>query len=217
MLQNSGATLPCPQTDGNVSWTRYRDGTKTTLAIIEKGEDKIYDKRFGVLADNSLVIMKVLLSDSGMYMCNFRQIYLNVTTDPKSVGSTFGLNGKNGDEEPADQTSSDIWKTAAPGAAAAVLALLSVVTLILYLKRRRQKNQNQTVTEVIYEEVKDVVEEPWLENPYVYISETAAVSNLYSKVDKQRRSGGEECVYSLAQTSPQTGSLGPASHYHAVA
>lgn len=135
----------------------------------------------------------------------------------------MGPNGKNADEESGDPTSPDIWKTAAGVAVGAVLALLSVFSLILCLKRRGQKNQNQTVAEVIYEEVKHVEEEPWLENPYVYISETADTStptvvDVYSKVNKQRAggSGGEECVYSLAQTSPQTGSLGSGSHCHAV-
>lgn len=216
------AKLPCPWTHTDVSWKQYRNGKLITLASIKNGEDIIHDKHFGVLADNSLVIMKVFLSDTGMYLCNSSRIYLNVTTDLESVGSTLGPTQKNADDESGDQMSPDIWKTAA-GVAVLLLALLFIVTLILCLKRRGQRNQNPTVAEVIYEEVKHVEEEPWLENPYAYISETAdtstpTVSNLYSKVNKRKTGGssGEECVYSLAQTSPQTGSLGSASHYHAV-
>lgn len=210
------ATLPCPWKHTDVSWKRYINGKLTTLASTKNGKLTIHDKRFALQADNSLVIMKVVLLDSGMFQCNSGQIYLDVTTDPKSVGSALVPNGKNADEESGDQTSPDVWKTVAGVAVGAVLALLSVITLILYLKRRGQRSQNQTVAEVIYEEVKHVEEEP-LENPYVYIIGTAdtptvTVSDLYSKVNKPR----EECVYSLAQTSPQTGSLGSASHYHAV-
>lgn len=212
-MQYTMATLTCPQAYTDVSWTRYRNGEKITLASIKNGREIIPDKRFALQADKSLVIMKVNLSDSGMYQCNFKKIYLNVMT----IGSTLDPNGKNAADESGDQTSPEIWKTAAGIAVGAVLALLSIVTLILCLKWRGQKNQNQTVAEVVYEEVKHVEEEPWLENPYVYISETAdtstaTVSDLYSKVNKWR----EECVYSLAQTSPQTGSLGSGSHYHAV-
>lgn len=223
VLQHTMATLPCPRKHTDVSWTRYINGEKITLASIKNGRDIIPDKRFALQADKALVIMKVFPSDSGMYLCSSSRIYLNVTTDLKSVGSTLGPNQKNADEESGNQTSLDIWKTAAGVAAGAALALLSVVTLILCLKRRGQRNQNQTVADVIYEEVKHVEEEPWLENPYVYISETAhtstpTVSVLDSKVNKQRVGGssGEECVYSLAQSPPQTGSLGSGSNYHAV-
>lgn len=220
VLQHTMATLPCPQRHTNVSWTRFRNGKPITLASIKNGGDVIPDKHFALQADNSLVIMKVLPSDSGMYLCSSSRIYLNVTTDPKSVGSTLGPNQKNVGEESGDQTSPDIWKTAAGVTVGAALALLSVVTLILCLKRRSQK---QSVAEVIYEEVKHVEGEPSLENPYVYISETADASTptagvLYCKVSRQRAGGssGEECVYSLAQLSPQTGSLASAPHHHAV-
>lgn len=216
------ATLPCPQGQPNGSWTRYINGKRITLASIKNGEDVIPDKRFGLQADNSLVIMKAFLSDTGMFMCGSSKIYLNVTTDPKSVGSTLGSDGEDGGKGSGDNASPDISKAAAGVAAGAAVTLLSVVALILCLKRSGQEDQKRTVAEVIYEEVKHVEEEP-LENPYVYISEAAdasaaTVCALYSKVNKQRAGGssGEEFVYSLAQTSPQTGSLGSGSHYHAV-
>lgn len=218
VLQDTMAKLPCPQRHTSVSWTRYINGERITLASIKNGEDVIPDKRFALEADNTLVIMKALVSDSGMFMCGSSKIYLNVTTDPKSVGSTLGSDGEDADKGSGDYASPDIWKAAAGVAVGAAVTLLSVVALILCLKRRGQKDQKRTVAE----EVKHVEEEP-LENPYVSISEaadasTATVCVLYSKVNKQRAGGssGEEFVYSLAQTSPQTGSPGSGSHYHAV-
>lgn len=229
-LQNSQATLPCHDTKENVTWTRYLNGNgnRLTLVRIKNGKEEILDKNFGSLADKSLVIKKVSASDSLTYLCNEKQVYLKVTTDPNMVdagnvrqrndGLGFGLGpdekGIAADAE--NQHSSDFWKIPVGAVVGAALMLLSVLTMRLISKKRRETNANvdKSGTEVIYEEIEAGTQQPRresdVESPYYWtsISEIPSTStspndNLYSTVNKLKT----ECVYYLAEDPTQSGKV----------
>lgn len=214
VLQNKTAKLPCSHTKGDVSWSRLRNGERVILVSSKNGREIITDKRFGYQADNSLVILKVKPSDSGMYFCNRSKIYLEVTTDPSVVtpatprNSGLGLDTEN-------QQSSDFWKVPAGVIVGAALTLLSILTLRLCSKKSRETNTDvdKPGAEVIYEEIEAGEEQADVESPY-WVSETLSAStppnnNLYSTVNKLKTTGrsSEVCVYYLAQNPPQTGNV----------
>ncbi|XP_038590407.1 uncharacterized protein LOC119914931 [Micropterus salmoides] len=242
VLQNTVAVLPCPHKKGNVEWSRYIGGERVILVTIENGEEKKTNKCYGSQADNSLLITNVQSTDSAMYMCNKSQIYLKVTTDPNMVGpnagnapvtprndglgfgSVPGLRGEAAAEE-ADtekQRSSDLWKVPVGVLVGAASVLLVFFTLRFCSKKKAGTNSNmvETVTEVIYEEIKDGEEQPRtesdVESPYYWASITETPSSLsppnynqYSTINKLKTGGRsyEECVYYFAQNPPQTGNI----------
>ncbi|KAM8772154.1 uncharacterized protein AB9X84_007736 [Acanthopagrus schlegelii] len=220
--QNTQVTLPCPHKVGNVQWSRFINGAKVVIVRIEDGKEKIPDKHYGSLADNSLVIRDVRLSDSTMYFCNDSRIYLQVTTDPNVVTQrNDGLNEGAAAEDPQNHRSSGSWKLAAGAVVGAALVTLVVFLLRFCPKNREETNSNvnETVTDVIYEEIEAGEEQPRrdsdVESPYYWtsISETLSTStptnhNLYSSVNKLKTGGhSEEAVYYLAQNPAQTGSV----------
>ncbi|XP_051237849.1 uncharacterized protein LOC127352974 isoform X3 [Dicentrarchus labrax] len=232
VLQNSVATLPCPHKMGDVTWTRFKGGTEVIL--VKNGKLKTSDERFVSLPDNSLQIKHVTLDDETMYLCNGSRVYLTVKPDPNMVdagnvpvtstisgpGSGLGPGQKGvtaaGDSDPENQQPSDSWKVAVGAVVGAALVLLGVLTFKFCSKKRRETNvavDRTTDAEVIYEEIVDGEEQPRresdVESPYYLAgsSETPLTNNLYSAVNKSKRSS-EECVYYLAQNPPQTGSAG---------
>ncbi|KAM6975015.1 uncharacterized protein LKV04_016485 isoform 1-T1 [Tautogolabrus adspersus] len=73
--QKNQITLRCPHpVEGKVTWSREKDGNKTDLMTIEgeKETTHILDpyKRYTALADKSLFIKRVYISDAGRYLCN---------------------------------------------------------------------------------------------------------------------------------------------------
>lgn len=228
VLQKESARLPCPHKKGDISWSRFINGKKVILVSIKNGREIRDDKRFGYLADNSLFIMKVTSSDSGMYFCNQSRIYLQVTTDPSMVtpatprhggqGPDFGL-GQEGDAADTEnqQSSGFFWKVLVGVTAGITLALLSAFTLTICSRKTRATNtDDKTVAEVIYEEIGAGEEQPRggsdTESPYYWISQTPSPSsppdtNLYN-VDNKLETNGRSCeqhVYYLAQIPAQAG------------
>ncbi|KAM3623361.1 uncharacterized protein V6R79_010166 [Siganus canaliculatus] len=213
-LQGSMVTLPCPQKQGDVSWRRVRQGVKVTLVSIKNGNEKVFDKRYGSLADNSLVIRNVTPSDETMYFCNDKTIYLEVTTDPHKsnlnagnvtprnnrLDLSFGLTEEDAAGEAKSQHPSDFWKVAAGIVIGAALVLLVVFALRYLSKKRGGVNQfthtvDKTSTEVIYEEIgtgeEQLRRETDVESPYYWTpasnascSTTAPNDNQYSTVNK---------------------------------
>lgn len=219
--QNTVATLPCPHKKGDVTWSRYTNGERVTLVTIKNGIEQKTDPRFGSLADNSLVIINVTSSDSVMYLCNKAQIYLIVTTDAPVTPRNDGPGQKGIATDTENQQPSDFLKVPIGVVVGAALVLLVIFTLRFCSKNRLERNTNldKTVTEVIYEEIGAVGEQPggesYFESPYycTSISEmpthssTPPSNNLYSTVNKRTAEGrsSEECVYSLTQNPLQTG------------
>ncbi|XP_029284588.1 uncharacterized protein LOC115006461 [Cottoperca gobio] len=234
VLQNTVATLPCPHKKGDVIWSRYLSGDRATLVTIKNGLEKKKDRRYGSLADNSLVITNVTSFDTTTYFCNDFRVYLEVTSDPSPVIPKAGNvpvtprtdgPGQKGITTEAENHQPDSWKV--PVGVVVVAAMLLFVTLILRFcsKNREERNpkMDKTAPEVIYAEIEDVEEQPgresYFESPYYWtrISETPSTSTppsntlystaLYSTVNK-RPAGGhsrEECVYSLAQNPESKG------------
>ncbi|CAK6983361.1 Hypothetical predicted protein, partial [Scomber scombrus] len=204
VLKGTVAQLPCPPPhlpQGDVTWSRYMGGQKVILVTIQNGQERIPDKHYGSLADGSLVITNVKINDSMMYLCNGKQIYLQVTTDPNmlvpsarpedgNVAVTpvndrpdFGLGpGQDGEAAAEDQQSSDFWKVAVGAVIGAALVILTALMLRFYLKKRteRNTNNNKPVTEVIYEEIETMPPrmDSDVECPYYWasISETPSTS-----------------------------------------
>lgn len=235
-LQNSQATLPCPDTKQDVTWTRFLNGKRLTLVIIKNGKKEIMDENFDSLPEKSLVVKKVSASDSTMYLCNQQKVYLNMTTDPNMVdaenvpvtprnnGLGFGLGqGEKGIVADAEnQHPSDFWKIPVGAVVGAALMLLSVLTMRLISKKRRERNANvdKSGTEVIYEEIQAGMQQPRresdVESPYYCTSfseipstSTSPNDNLYSTVNKLKTKGrsNEECVYYLAEDPTQSGKV----------
>ncbi|XP_078128872.1 uncharacterized protein LOC144532150 [Sander vitreus] len=201
VLQNTMATLPCPH-KGDVTWSRYIHGSRVILVTIKNGKEKMSDKRYGSLADNSLVIRNVTSFDTTLYLCNQTQVYLNVTTPPNTgaprAGSVIVTQRNDGlgfgiEPDAENQQPSDFWKVAvgvAVGAAVgAVMVLLGILTLRFCFKNRterstRDNNLDKSVTgEAIYEEIEASEEQPrgrdsYFESPYYWtsISEPASTS-----------------------------------------
>ncbi|XP_047193801.1 uncharacterized protein LOC124851149 isoform X2 [Hippoglossus stenolepis] len=213
VLQNSVATLPCPHTAGDVSWSRLRNGDHVILVTITSGSEDRRDKRCGSLADNSLVISNVQCSDSAWYFCNRKQtVYLNVTTDPKDQAVTPGNDGLGFVLEPdhsgtdSENTQSDLWKIPVGAVIGAALVLL-VLTVRLCSGRTADRNRDQPEAEGIYEEIRP----PDVETVYNWSSVTEATAsnrNVYSAVNKLKVKGhctDTDCVYSFVQNPPQAG------------
>eukprot|EP00064_Thunnus_orientalis_P023653 superscaffoldBa00009163_g23905 len=165
-MKNTMATLPCPHPEGDVTWSRYINGKKVTLVTIKNGREIITDKRYGSLADHSLVITNVKSYDSAMYHCNHKEIYLHVITDPNMVVPNAQPEGGNVPVTPindiqgfglapdqrgkaADTESSDIWKVPVGAVIGAALMLLAMLTLRFCTKKRAERSTNldKTVTE----------------------------------------------------------------------
>ncbi|XP_042247658.1 uncharacterized protein LOC121883443 [Thunnus maccoyii] len=219
VLQNTVATLPCPHPEGDVTWSRYINGKKMTLVTIKNGQEIITDKRYGSLADHSLVITNVKSYDSAMYHCNHKEIYLHVITDPNMVVPNAQPEGVNVPVTPindiqgfglapdqkgkaADTESSDIWKVPVGAVIGAALMLLAILTLRFCTKKRAERSTNldKTVTEVIYEEIENDNMQPRRESDVEYphywtsIIETPSTSttptdNLYTAVNKLKTNG----------------------------
>ncbi|XP_034722323.1 uncharacterized protein LOC117941401 [Etheostoma cragini] len=230
--QNTVATLPCPHKKGDVTWSRYRHGNPVILVTIKNGEETISDKRYGSLADNSLVITNVTPLDTTTYLCNNTRVYLDVVTPPNvgtpSAGNVPVTQRNNGPGSTENQQPSGFWKMSVCVVVGAVLVLLVIFTLRFFLKKRserntRNDNSDKTGTnEPIYEEIEANEEQrrgmgSYFESPYyrTSISEPPSAStppsnNLYSAVTKPTAKGcsGETGVYSLAQHPLQTGNCG---------
>ncbi|XP_037621740.1 uncharacterized protein LOC119485950 [Sebastes umbrosus] len=218
--QNTEAILPCPHKKGDVTWSRYTNGGKVKLVTIKNGTGQKNYPRFGSLPDNSLVIIDVTSSDSSMYLCNQKKIYLVVTTDAPVTPRNDEPGQKGIATDTENQQPSDFWKVLVGVVVGAALVLLVILTLRFCSKNRLERNTNldETVNEVIYEEIGAGVEQPggesYFESPYycTSISEMPSTStptsnNLYSTVNKLTAEGrsSEECVYSLTQNPLQTG------------
>lgn len=215
------AVLPCPHKKGDISWSRFINGEKILLVSFKNGRETRTDKRFGYQADNSLVIMKVEPSDSGMYFCNQSQIYLEVTTDPSAVtlrpgGRGLDLGpGREGDAaDTENQQSSDLWKVLAGVIVAVSLALLSVFTWRICSRRTRvTKTTSRTRDEEIYDDIGAAEEQPRGgsdEEPHYWTSETQSPittpdNHLYSTINRLETNSGEQQVYYLAQNPAQAG------------
>ncbi|XP_030266274.1 hepatocyte cell adhesion molecule-like [Sparus aurata] len=68
-------TLPCPHSvEGDVTWSRETNGHRVDILTVEGDRDKKHipdpGRRYSSLADKSLHIFKVTVSDSGTYLCN---------------------------------------------------------------------------------------------------------------------------------------------------
>ncbi|KAL7381349.1 hypothetical protein ABVT39_004536 [Epinephelus coioides] len=75
VVEKTSATLRCPHSvEGNVIWSRESHGNKTDILTVNGDGDlkHIHDpgKLYSSLADKSLVILRVTISDSGRYLCN---------------------------------------------------------------------------------------------------------------------------------------------------
>ncbi|KAG7244086.1 hypothetical protein INR49_005925, partial [Caranx melampygus] len=74
VVERHGVTLPCPQTvEGSVTWSREINGTKDKILTTAVDGDIRYNdpgKRYSSLADKSLHIQRVVVSDSGRCFCN---------------------------------------------------------------------------------------------------------------------------------------------------
>ncbi|XP_034721701.1 uncharacterized protein LOC117940569 isoform X1 [Etheostoma cragini] len=201
--QNTVATLPCPHKKGDVTWSRYRHGNPLILVTIKNGEEKRSDKRYGSLADNSLVISHVMPLDTTMYFCNKTRVFLEVITPPNRGATSTG----NVPVAPClteNQQPSGFWKMSVGVmvgvVVGAVLVLLVIFTLRFFLKKRterstRNDNSDTPVTdEPIYEEMnrgQPRWRDSYFESPsyWTIISEPPSTStppsnNLYSAVTK---------------------------------
>ncbi|KAI3358970.1 hypothetical protein L3Q82_015354, partial [Scortum barcoo] len=73
--ERDSITLPCPHSGPRkVTWSRKRDGQKVDILIIDGDRDiRLVDKpqkRYSLLADNSLYIFKATVSDAAKFFCN---------------------------------------------------------------------------------------------------------------------------------------------------
>ncbi|XP_075938508.1 uncharacterized protein LOC142939172 [Anarhichas minor] len=70
----TSVSLRCPHSVGTVTWSRESNGSKVDILTVEVDEEikHIHDpqKRYSSLADKSLYIGRVTVSDSGRYFCN---------------------------------------------------------------------------------------------------------------------------------------------------
>ncbi|CAK6981570.1 uncharacterized protein LOC121913183 isoform X2 [Scomber scombrus] len=66
--------MPCPHSvEGKVTWSRETDGRIVDIFAIDGDREiRLYDpqRRYGSRADKSLVIIRLIVSDSGTYYCN---------------------------------------------------------------------------------------------------------------------------------------------------
>ncbi|KAM7384872.1 hypothetical protein PAMA_011976 [Pampus argenteus] len=99
--EKNNVALRCPDSvKDTVKWTRETNGRKVDL--LTDGRDKTTkhindgNKRYAVLADKSLTIIKVNVSDSGKYLCNEAAVILTVIPSGTRIvdvteGSTAAL------------------------------------------------------------------------------------------------------------------------------
>ena len=224
------AQLPCPAPPpkGEVTWSRFIGGTEVTLVTTKLDQDTRMDKRYSSLADGSLVITNVKISDDKMYDCNGKKIYLNVTTDPNRLVPSARPEDGNVAVTPVNDRpgfslgtgqrgeAADFWKVAVGAVVGAALVILTALMVRFYLIKRNERNtnKNNTATEMIYEEIDTMPPrtDSDVECPYYWtsISETPSTStppadNRHSTVNKLRTTecSDQECVYSLAQNPLQ--------------
>ncbi|KAM7419926.1 hypothetical protein PAMA_016835 [Pampus argenteus] len=229
VLQDSDATLPCPRPEGHLTWSRHINGRKVTLVEVKNDHKTSLNERYRSLEDYSLLIVDVKMSDSSMYDCNGKQIYLDVTTDPNVGAPDAELAGGNvpvtqindgpgqkrkavtQDADADDQQAADIWKVPVGAVIGAALMLLVILTLRFCSRQRTKRNVDKTVSEVIYEVIEHGSmqrrRESDVECPYYWTSITCTppTDNLYTTVNKLQPKGhsDEQCVYSLAQNPLQ--------------
>ncbi|XP_038590418.1 uncharacterized protein LOC119914939 [Micropterus salmoides] len=227
VLQNTVAVLPCPHKKGNVEWSCFFGGKKVTLVTIKNGEEKKTNKRYGSLADNSLVITNVQSTDSVTYLCNRSKINLNVKKDPNIMDPNAGnasvtprnhglgfCSGPGLREETADaekQRSSDLWKVPVGVVVGAAFVLLFAFTLRFCSQKKAGTNANlgETVTEGIYEEMRSSQGNLMLKvqtTGQASVKQQAAPHHqhndfLYSTVNKLKTEGrsNDECVLLLSK------------------
>ncbi|XP_074552537.1 uncharacterized protein LOC141809423 [Halichoeres trimaculatus] len=217
---NTMASLPCPVETGDVTWSYLtKSGLTETLVSIVNGEERITNRdKYGSQADNALLIKKVNPSDSRMYFCNKRKVYLFVTTDPNMLAPKAGnRDPDSGGSDSGTQESSDLWKVPVGVVIGAVSVLLVLLTLRSCSKRGTDtsRNQDKATAEVVYEEISAVgdqlgrgsdVESPyWTSITVTPNTPTLTNSNLYSTVSRSKDPSRGECVYYLAQSPAQTG------------
>ncbi|XP_039663994.1 uncharacterized protein LOC120563692 isoform X2 [Perca fluviatilis] len=178
VLQNTMATLPCPHKKGDVTWSRLIKGDLVILDTITNGEEKTSDKRYGSLADNSLVIRNVTSFDTATYWCNETQIFLNVITLPNvdpSAGNVPVTQRNNGLGFTENQQPSGFRKltvgVVVGVVVGAVLVLLVTLTLRFCFNNRTERstrnNLDKTVTdEPINEEMKVYKKQPRWRDSY---------------------------------------------------
>ncbi|KAI3358969.1 hypothetical protein L3Q82_015353, partial [Scortum barcoo] len=79
--EKTSVTLPCPHAvDRKVTWSREKDERKVDIFTVD-GDREIRhdtDRRYSTLADKSLYINSVTVSDSGRYFCNEAAVELTV-------------------------------------------------------------------------------------------------------------------------------------------
>uniref|UniRef100_UPI0037E93FDB hemicentin-1-like n=1 Tax=Semicossyphus pulcher TaxID=241346 RepID=UPI0037E93FDB len=73
--EKKSVVLRCSQSvEGKLTWSRERDGHKTDILTIDGDRETRHiddpHKRYSTLADKSLHILRVSLSDTGRYLCN---------------------------------------------------------------------------------------------------------------------------------------------------
>ncbi|XP_029994682.1 uncharacterized protein LOC115422465 [Sphaeramia orbicularis] len=222
---NAMAMLPCPHTNGNVMWTRYDTNGKLVPVIPIKNEAETKtgprDERYRVLSNGSLLILNVKRSDSRMYLCNSKRVYLNVTegNGPTNPPRTHDLDqdplesDRNRDDVQIPQKS-DSWKIPVGVIVGVMLALLGIAAF-RFCSRGRMSPPNKTTAEVVYEEIKDggtgTMMEPDVESPYSWVNmdSTAHGEHLYSVVSKTKDRHNNQSVYSLAQNPLQPLNISP--------
>lgn len=209
MLQGAEATLLCPDETGDVTWRRFINGKLVALVTVTNGVETMEDKRYGSRGKTSLVIRDVTSFDSSMYFCNHKKVYLTVTKDPSEVGPDAGREGATpanagpgtaGDA--GNRPPSGRWKGPVGMVAGAALVILGVLTLNFCHQKRTEKTTRLHKTEAIYEEI-DVGRQSRSERPHHF----ASVGEMANQLPARGRVW-RECVYSLAQSPPSTGSVG---------
>ncbi|XP_039461988.1 uncharacterized protein LOC120435895 isoform X2 [Oreochromis aureus] len=77
--EEESVSLPCPPSvKGNVTWSRERNGREVEILTAD-GDTGGGHTRFTTSADKWLIILRVVVSDSGTYLCNKEPaVYLSV-------------------------------------------------------------------------------------------------------------------------------------------
>ncbi|KAK2918412.1 hypothetical protein Q8A73_002783 [Channa argus] len=169
VLQDTTAVIPCPDPRPDVTWSCFIHGATVTLVSVKDGQKQKTDKRFELQADNSLVINNVKSDDTSLYLCNGKQVYLNVVTNSsvketqpegkvtprnKEVDLESDQSGTAAAGDTVDQPSSDLccsfYYVKVVAVVCAALLLLSISTLKFCSKTKTQKvhgGQNCDVAE----------------------------------------------------------------------
>ncbi|XP_026215162.1 uncharacterized protein LOC113161638 [Anabas testudineus] len=215
VLEKTTAVLSCPDKTAPVTWSRVQGGE--TVTLVKNGHVETTDGRFRTQEDGSLVITDVKDSDTSMYQCNRKYVYLNVSKvqpegevtprndelDPGPDPSEPDPSGPDhSGPDPENHPSSDWWKVPVGVFVGSSLVVLVLVALRFWskLKTEREPRVKKTVTEVIYQEIEDEQKRDPGDQSLVYTAISVAPSS--SSVP---RPNGDECVYSLLQNSVQKG------------